>query len=887
MIKIQRVHIAVVSAHYPPNFVSGGTLVPERIADGFARRGHRVSVFAGSIDDGQPDLTVRQEITETGVAIQWTTITGMLSWADDINYANDDVTAEFSRWLTRTQPDVVHFHNLQGLGGALVSTASASGAAVLVTMHDMWWWCARQFLVDRHLRPCSTVVDCGVCPCEGTNDWLRVRDHRLAAHLRNADLVLAPSSTMIDLLSANGVDPRRLALDENSSPDSVRQAAERTPGDGTVRFVFAGGRHAVKGAHVAVEAARTLGDLTGWSLDLYGAEEDRVPDNVRSLPPYESDDVASVLAEYDVLLMSSVMLESYSLLTREALAAGCAVVTGDNPGPTEVVKDHVNGLVVPRGDAAAFGDAMRHLVTEPGLLAALQPAPGSLPLRRLDSQLDDLERRYTELAAARRMYTARRTRADADDAPVPPAGRIVDRELPPIRRVLIASGITGAPLRYRGYFAQEALATIGVHADVHMYRDVQVPRKARTADAVVLYRVPATEQILDLVDMIRMRPEPVPVLFDIDDLIFDPGLRGELDPVLIKVSGLDLDLYWQGIRRYRTTLEAADAYIGPTAMLCDRVTELTGVPSHRWANGIGREIARMSDFELYRPRKPGPVRIGYLSGTNTHNEDWAFVEPSIVNVLRARPEIQLWIGGLLEYSSALEEFASRIRRLPLKPWNELPGVLRHLDVNLAPLEPGKVFNESKSAIKWLEAALTRTPTVASPSQPFREAIEHGSSGMLAESLDDWSRLLLALIDDPALRSRIGHSAREHALLTLSPAQQGYRYLDILERARSAVATQGHRPLFAHWEPELLSEAYILQAPDGYGPQPGGLLVHARNELARGSDGAAAGSRSLRRMAADYRVNAVNHLRTEGVPSTARKVVSVARGLPARVAARRG
>ena len=76
-----------------------------------------------------------------------------------------------------------------------------------------------------------------------------------------------------------------------------------------------------------------------------------------------------MLAGYDVLVMSSMMLESYSLLTREALAAGCAVITGDNPGPTEVVKDGVNGLVVPRGDAEAFGDAMRRLITEPGLLA--------------------------------------------------------------------------------------------------------------------------------------------------------------------------------------------------------------------------------------------------------------------------------------------------------------------------------------------------------------------------------------------------------------------------------------------------------------------------------------------------------------------------------------
>ncbi len=881
-------HIALVSSHYPPNFVSGGTLVPQRIAEGFAARGHRVSVFAGSFEDGLPDMTVRHEISPGGVQIQWTTITGMLTWADDVNFANDDVDAEFSRWLVRTRPDVVHFHNLQGMGGSLISTASASGASVLVTMHDMWWWCARQFLVDRDLRPCASVVDCGICPCERNNAWLVVRNRRLSAHLRNADLVLAPSSTMVDLLSANGIAPDRLALDENPSPDSVRHAAVRQPDhDGTVRFVFAGGKHLVKGVTVAVDAARTLGDLTGWSLDLYGAQVRNLPPGVRSLPPYDSADVSSILSQYDVLLMSSVMLESYSLLTREALAAGCAVITGDNPGPAEVVKDRVNGLVVARGDTEAFGDAMRRLITDRDLLAQLQPPPGSLPLRRLADQLDNLLQHYTELIERRRVaLTAVATAAAAAVAaathpaaenPAPTVLSAGDLELEPIGRVLIVSGITGAPLRYRGFLAKEALESVGVHADVHMYRDAEVPRKARSADAVVLYRVPATEQVLDLVNMIRQRPEPVPVLFDIDDLIFDPSIRTQLDPMLTKVAGLDLDLYWQGIRRYRTTLEAADAYIGSTAMLCEQVTELTGIPAHRWYNGVGRQVARISDFELYRPRASGPVRMGYLSGTNTHNEDWAFVEPAIAQVLRRRPEVELWIGGLLDPSSALREFGDRIRRLPLKPWPELPGVLRDLDINLAPLEPNKSFNEAKSAIKWLEAALTRTPTVASPTLPFREAITHGSTGLLAQTVDDWVEALLQLTDDALLRHRIGHAAREQAQLTLSPSLQGHRYLEILTAAREAVARDGHREIFANWTPEVLSEPYIVQLTDEYGPPPGGLEVRSQGLT---------DTRTLGRVARDYGINAMELLRRDGIVKTARKTISVAGTLPARAAARR-
>ncbi|MBM9467707.1 glycosyltransferase [Nakamurella leprariae] len=807
--------IAVVSAHFPPNFVSGGTLVPQRIAEGLAGRGHEVLVYAGSVDDGHPDLTVRTERRADGLTVRWLTVTGMLAWDDDRNFANDAVDADFARWLADVQPDVVHFHSLQGLGAGLLSVARASGAATVLTMHDLWWWCARQFLVERSMRPCATVVDCGVCPCERDNAWLTDRNGRLARHLANADLVLSPSATMLDLLAANGVDPGRLALDENPSPESVRRAADRDrarTGPG-VRFVFAGGSHPVKGGGVALDAARELADLDGWSLDMFGMGDPGgtplgpLPAQVRLLPPYDPDDVTRVLGGYDVLLMSSVMLESYSLLTREALAAGCAVITADNPGPTEVVRDGVGGLVVPRGDAPALARAMRRVVTEPGLLDAVRPEPGTLPLRSLDAQLDDLLDHYERLRA-RTTAPARTSWSTGPDAGGGPGG---------IGRVLIVSGITGAPLRYRGYLAQEALETVGVRSEVLMYRDPAVLAAARRADAVVFYRVPATDQVLDVIGMVRDRPDPVPVLGDIDDLIFDPGLRDELDPILTAVPGLDLDLYWQGVRRYRTTLEATDAFIGSTELLCRRATELIGLPAFRWANGVGRHVARASDVALRRARARGPIRIGYLSGTNTHNEDWAWIEPAVVEVLRRRPSVELWLGGLLEPSAALDEFGGRVRRLPFRTWHQLPAVLRDLDVNLAPLAPDRIFNEAKSAIKWLEAALTATPTVASPSQPFREAIVPGRTGVLAARPDDWVDAVLGLVDDAAARDQLGLAARQQALLALSPARQGHRYLAALHAARRTVLTQGHRRPSDGWIPETLSEPSIPQRPDRYGP----------------------------------------------------------------------
>jgi hypothetical protein len=156
-----------------------------------------------------------------------------------------------------------------------------------------------------------------------------------------------------------------------------------------------------------------------------------------------------------------------------------------------------------------------------------------------------------------------------------------------------------------------------------------------------------------------------------------------------------------------------------------------------------------------------------------------------------------------------------VHRLNLVPWQDLPARIRDVDVNLAPLSPGSPFNEAKSAIKWLEAALVATPTVASPTQPFREAIDDGVTGLLAESRADWRRQIERLLDDVALRRTIGERARRAALLTWGPPAQGRRYRAILDAAADLVDDPGRaRPLAPQQDKEFTDEppASIRFAP---------------------------------------------------------------------------
>lgn len=934
--------IAVVASHYPPNFTSGGTLIPQRIAAELAARGDEVFVFAGALDADRPDLTqwVDAAADNDGVEVTWTVINSMIDWDSEDNYRNPRVDAAFADFLARVHPDVVHLHGLQGFGAGPVSLAKAAGAAVVVTMHDMWWFCARQFLVQKDMKPCCPVVNCGVCPCERDNQWLNHRNRRLAAQLGNADLVLAPSSTMLELLRANGVDDRVLKLDENAAnpADTANAANAAGPATGAhqvhpalpsapigvepgavtsgdpaalvaptlaarsgdperrrVRFVYAGGWHPLKGSAVTLAAARLLAGVPGWELDLYGwqptPDDGPLPSQVQSKPAYPAGQVRQVLSQYDVLLMPSVATESYSLITREALDAGIPVISGDNPGPTEVVHDGSNGLVVPRGDAAALAAAMRTLISDRELLTRLTPAPGQVELRSLTEQVDELQRQYRRLTARPDDQTAETNTENTAGGPenpaaatvspatgLPSAGDPIDLTLAgpsTVGEVLLVTGIDRAPLRYRGRLPQEALADLGVRMHVRHYRDASVPELARRVDAVVLYRVPATDQLLDVVSAVRARPEPVPVLFDVDDLVFDPSeaVRAELADRLAHLPQADRDLYWRGVQRYRTTLELADGYIGSTPTLCRAVDELTGMPSYLFPNGVGKQLARASDRALRAGRVDGPPTIGYLSGTSTHNEDWAFIEPAVLAVLRRNPKARLVIGGLLEPSPALAEVADRIVRLPLLDWRALPAVLRDLTVNLAPLAPADTagsdrFNQAKSAIKYLEAALVQTPTVASPTEPFRADIDSGRNGLLAQSPAEWEAAIEQLVADPAAALRMGVAAQHQVLLTYPPAVQGRRYLQILQQARKTVALHGHRQILTDWQPVTDSEVYAAVAAEPYDDDPEPV-----------------GGVALGRRLRDYRVNAVSHLRSEGLGPTLKKTASVGRRITVNTARR--
>jgi glycosyltransferase involved in cell wall biosynthesis len=505
-----------------------------------------------------------------------------------------------------------------------------------------------------------------------------------------------------------------------------------------------------------MEARRRLPDeplpmrITCWGA-AESVETRRLPAGVTVEPAYGPDETATVMRSLDALVVPSLMRESFSIVAREALLAGVPVICSDSGGPEEVVHHGSNGLVVESGNPAAWAAALARWSGDPQLRQRLSRGAGARPAGVIDltGQAAHLEQVYAGL-------------------PVPPRPKAATPAAPP--DLLIISGIEGAPLRYRAHQLAAAHRALGGRITLLDHRHRRIPEAISTGGLVVFYRVPWSTWTRTCVEAAQGRGAHV--VFSVDDLIFTPELRDRI-PAVRSLPPTEAEQWMEGVRRYQDTARACGVVLASTPAIAE-AAKAQGLVAAIQPNGLSTETALLSQAALWCTREEraerragGVVRMGYLSGTTTHDTDWAMIEPAIAKVLQEREDAELWLIGPVRVGADLDQHP-RVRRIGFRPYQELPRVQAELDIVLAPLEPDLEFSEAKSAVKWVEAAACRIPVVASPTGPFRTAIEHGVTGVLAGPTD-WYDQVDHLAGDADAREQIGRAARADVYLRHGPA----------------------------------------------------------------------------------------------------------------------
>jgi glycosyltransferase involved in cell wall biosynthesis len=226
--------------------------------------------------------------------------------------------------------------------------------------------------------------------------------------------------------------------------------------------------------------------------------------------------------------------------------------------------------------------------------------------------------------------------------------------------------------------------------------------------------------------------------------------------------------YWHAVvSRMARTMCLCDGVITTNAFLADKIRQFMNAPVKIIANFANAQQLQAS-HPIYQRKlahdlaDPDRIKLGYFSGSASHNRDLAVLLPALDRVMLADPRVDLVLVGPVELAEGFEaRFGGRVTRHAFTDVVTLQQLIGSVDFNLVPLV-SNAFTDCKSELKFVDAALVGTLTIASPAFSYAVAIRHGENGYLAPA-DQWEQVLQAAIADRPHAQDLRVKAHETAM----------------------------------------------------------------------------------------------------------------------------
>ena len=336
-----------------------------------------------------------------------------------------------------------------------------------------------------------------------------------------------------------------------------------------------------------------------------------------------------------------------------------------------------------------------------------------------------------------------------------------------LRIAYVAAKSDLGTFRYRAFNPVECLnnSSEEITASYFFLSDLdRIDDLSAYADVLVAVRLPYDGRVDRLFRKFSNRGKKI--YFDIDDLIVD----GRYDTLVAANLGYRLegeDLYWWSafISNWRKALSFADEVITTNPHLAAAIAEISPHPVHVVPNTLNQH---QLDVPLLPQGSPsGGLHIGYFSGSKSHDHDFEVARQAIIDHLETSPSSRLTIVGHLESLTGFDSVEGQVRRLPFMDFLELQNALGSVDLNIVPLQ-NSAFTEAKSELKYFEAAVAGTPTLASSNAVFGSVITDGVNGFLARPSEWGAKLDMIARMATEQRTTIADAARSHALAHYSP-----------------------------------------------------------------------------------------------------------------------
>lgn len=233
----------------------------------------------------------------------------------------------------------------------------------------------------------------------------------------------------------------------------------------------------------------------------------------------------------------------------------------------------------------------------------------------------------------------------------------------------------------------------------------------------------------------------IPMYFDIDDYAFHEQCLEEA----IKATSVTKTKRQKMIEEYLRVEENCEAFITSNSFLKHEIEILTGKEAFVVRNFLNQEEMRVAKNYFIQKNQTDryvPMfAMGYFSGSTGHNKDFELIADSIEHFMNIHEDTCLKVVGFLELPKNLLRY-KECGRIVIKPFMDSCDLLKEIaeiDVNLIPLKINK-FTQSRSEIKYFDAAIVGTISCMAPTEIYKEMIEKGNCGYVCEN-KEWEETL--------------------------------------------------------------------------------------------------------------------------------------------------
>lgn len=325
--------------------------------------------------------------------------------------------------------------------------------------------------------------------------------------------------------------------------------------------------------------------------------------------------------------------------------------------------------------------------------------------------------------------------------------------------ILFITGGVGDSARYRCHHVAEELRRQDFLCSVTVQDNPLLPTYGEKFSVFVFHRTLFTPNVKKLIENIKAQDKEI--IFETDDLVYDPKYLEFMD-YFKKMNAFEKKLYENGVGGEILADPFVKTCTTTTTFLAEKLKEegkqVIIVPNRLSLKDI--EFADEAFKKRSETKEDEFVRIGYFSGTISHNKDFASIAVPLTHLFLKYPNVKLVLAGPLDLPEELNFLGKQLERLEFADRKKHFANISKIDINLAPLEKDNPFCESKSELKFFEAGVVNVPTVATATQTFKEAITDGVDGFVAENEQEWIEKLEKLIVDQKLRRNMGARAWE-------------------------------------------------------------------------------------------------------------------------------